>query len=105
MKTKTVGWFSGGASSFVSIYLSRDIVDEVFFIDIADHHPDTYRFLKDCERALGMPIKRLQHKNLKLLGKLLEKLVTSMAQQERVVQMSLKRKCVKSGKKSKTLIY
>ena len=61
MKTKTVGWFSAGVSSFVAIYLMRKEIDEVIYIDIADQHPDTHRFLKDCERALGMKIKYLRH--------------------------------------------
>lgn len=73
LKTKTIGWFSGGVSSFVSVYLMRDKVDEVFFIDIADHHPDTYRFLKDCEKALGMPIKILQHKEFKSVEEVVRK--------------------------------
>lgn len=73
MNTKTVGWFSGGVSSFVSIYLMREEVDEVFFIDIADHHPDTYRFLKDCEQALGKPIKYLQHTKFKSVKEVIQK--------------------------------
>lgn len=73
MKSKTIGWFSGGVSSFVSVYLMRDKVDEVFFIDIADHHPDTYRFLKDCEKALGMPIQILQHEKFKSVEEVVKK--------------------------------
>ena len=61
METKTVGWFSAGVSSFVAIYLMRHEIDEVIYIDIADQHPDTHRFLKDCEEALGKPIKYLKH--------------------------------------------
>lgn len=62
MKTKTIGWFSAGVSSFVAIYLMRNEIDEVFYIDIADQHPDTHRFLADCEKALGMKINYLKHK-------------------------------------------
>lgn len=61
MKIKTVGWFSAGVSSFVSIYLMKEEIDEVIYIDIDDQHEDTHRFLNDCEKALGMPIKYLKH--------------------------------------------
>lgn len=61
MNIKTVGWFSAGVSSFVSIYLMRDKADEVIYIDIDDQHEDTHRFIKDCEKALGMPIKYIKH--------------------------------------------
>lgn len=53
---KEVCWFSGGVSSFIAAYLRRDTVDEVFYIDISDQHPDTLRFLHDCEKALGKEI-------------------------------------------------
>lgn len=76
MITKTVGWFSGGVSSFVAIYLARHEIDEVFFIDIADHHPDTYRFLNDCEKVLkeevGLEIKYLQHEKFKSVAEVIE---------------------------------
>lgn len=73
LKTKTVGWFSGGVSSFIAIYLLREEVDEVFFIDIADHHSDTYRFLRDCEKALGKPIKYLKHETFNSVQDVIEK--------------------------------
>lgn len=60
MINKKIGWFSGGVSSFVSIYLMREEIDEVIFIDISNHHEDTYRFLEDCEKALGMKINVLK---------------------------------------------
>ena len=61
MNVKTVGWFSAGVSSFVAIYLNKESIDEVYYIDIADQHPDTHRFLKDCEKALGKKIQYLKH--------------------------------------------
>lgn len=61
MNIKTVGWFSAGVSSFVSIYLMRDQVDEIIYIDIDDQHKDTHRFIKDCEKALGMTITYIKH--------------------------------------------
>ncbi|MFJ7953939.1 phosphoadenosine phosphosulfate reductase family protein [Lysinibacillus sp. NPDC096418] len=50
---KTIAWFSGGVSSFISIFLLKDQIDEIYFIDVKEQHPDTYRFLKDCEKAIG----------------------------------------------------
>ena len=73
MNVKTIGWFSGGVSSFVSIYLMRKEVDEIFFIDINDHHPDTYRFIEDCEKALGKKINILQHDKYKSVQEVIEK--------------------------------
>lgn len=60
MEEKTVSWFSGGVSSFIATYLVREEVDEIFYIDIEDQHPDTIRFLKDCEKALGKKINILK---------------------------------------------
>lgn len=50
---KTIAWFSGGVSSFISIYLMKDQIDEIYFIDVEEQHSDTYRFLRDCEKAIG----------------------------------------------------
>ena len=36
-------------------YLAGD-VDEWIYIDIADQHPDSMRFIKDCEKAIGKKI-------------------------------------------------
>ena len=51
---------SAGVSSFIAGYLVRETVDEFIYIDIADQHPDSLRFIKDCEKALGKPIKMLR---------------------------------------------
>lgn len=61
LNVKTVGWFSGGVSSFVAIYLMRKDIDEVIFLDINDHHDDTYRFLEECEILLDKKITILKH--------------------------------------------
>lgn len=45
-----VGWFSGGVSSFIACYLYRNKVDKIVYIDIADQHTDTLRFVKECEQ-------------------------------------------------------
>lgn len=45
-------WLSAGISSFIAGYLAKD-VDEYLYIDIADQHPDSLRFIKDCEKFYG----------------------------------------------------
>lgn len=60
MNKKEVCWFSGGVSSFIAAYLRKDTLDEIFYIDIDDQHPDTLRFLFDCEKVLGKEIQILK---------------------------------------------
>lgn len=55
-----VCWISAGVSSFVAGYLVRNTVDEFIYIDIADQHPDSLRFIHDCEKHLGKPVKILK---------------------------------------------
>lgn len=60
MKEKLrVCWMSAGVSSFMAGYLAGDI-DEWIYIDIADQHPDSMRFIKDCEKVIGKEIKILK---------------------------------------------
>lgn len=40
-------------------YLEKD-VDEWIYIDIGDQHPDSMRFIKDCEKAIGKEIQVLK---------------------------------------------
>lgn len=56
----TVCWLSGGVSSFIAGYMYKDAIDEFIYIDIENQHPDTYRFIKDCERALNKKVTILQ---------------------------------------------
>ena len=42
-------------------YLAGD-VDEWLYIDIADQHPDSIRFIRDCEAAIGQEIQILRSK-------------------------------------------
>ena len=46
---------SAGISSFIAGYLA-DNVDEWIYIDIADQHPDSMRFIHDCEKVIGKPV-------------------------------------------------
>ena len=52
MKKLKVCWLSAGVSSFIAGYLAGD-VDEWIYIDIADQHQDSLRFIKDCEKVIG----------------------------------------------------
>ena len=47
-----VCWISAGVSSFMAGYLAGD-VDKWIYIDIADQHEDSMRFIRDCEKAIG----------------------------------------------------
>ena len=47
-----VAWLSGGVSSFIAAYLAKP--DRCIYIDVDDQHPDTMRFIRDCEEVLGM---------------------------------------------------
>jgi hypothetical protein len=56
----TVSWFSAGASSAVATKLAINDIDHILYIHIDDQHPDTMRFVKDCEVWFGKPIEILQ---------------------------------------------
>jgi len=56
----TVSWFSAGVSSAVATKLAIDRVDKIFYIHIENQHPDTMRFVRDCERWFGKPVEVLQ---------------------------------------------
>ena len=58
-KQLKVCWLSAGVSSFVAGYLAKD-VDEYIYIDIENQHPDSMRFIKDCEKVLGKEIQVLR---------------------------------------------
>jgi hypothetical protein len=55
-----VSWFSAGVSSFIATYLERDSIDKIIYTHIDDQHPDTLRFLHDCEMVLGKEIEILK---------------------------------------------
>jgi len=62
---KKVCWISAGVSSFVAGYLERETVNEYLYIDVADQHEDSMRFIKDCEKALGKEINILKNTQYK----------------------------------------
>ena len=53
-------WISAGVSSFVAGYLERETIDKYLYIDIENQHPDSMRFVMDCEAVLGKPIEILK---------------------------------------------
>lgn len=55
-----VCWISAGVSSFIAGYLLRDSIDQFLYIDIENQHPDSLRFIKDCEKVLGKEVKILK---------------------------------------------
>ena len=52
---KKVCWLSAGVSSFIAGYLAEG-VDEFIYINVEDQHPDSMRFIKDCEQFLEKPV-------------------------------------------------
>ena len=57
---KAVSWFSAGVSSAIATKLAIDEIDQIIYIDIEDHHPDSLRFVKDCEKWFNKPIQIVQ---------------------------------------------
>ena len=57
---KKVSWFSCGCSSFLASWLVRDSLDEIIYTHVANQHPDSLRFLHDCEKLLSRQITILQ---------------------------------------------
>jgi hypothetical protein len=55
-----VSWFSAGVSSAVATKLLIEKIDCIFYIHINDHHPDTLRFVKECEGWFGKSIGIMQ---------------------------------------------
>lgn len=54
-KSLKICWLSAGVSSFIAGYLAEN-VDEFIYIDVDNQHPDSMRFIKDCEMVLGKTI-------------------------------------------------
>lgn len=55
MKKLKVCWLSAGVSSFIAGYLAGD-VDQFIYIDIDNQHPDSMRFIRDCEKVIGKDV-------------------------------------------------
>jgi 3'-phosphoadenosine 5'-phosphosulfate sulfotransferase (PAPS reductase)/FAD synthetase len=62
---RIISWFSCGAASAVATKLAiaeSDIPVEVVYCHVAEEHPDNLRFMADCEKWFGQPIKVIQNK-------------------------------------------
>jgi len=62
--TRIVCWFSCGAASAIATKLAiAENADrlplEIVYTTVAEEHPDNHRFLMDCEKWFGRPIKAL----------------------------------------------
>jgi hypothetical protein len=55
-----VVWISAGVSSFIAGYLVKETVDKWIYIDVKDQHPDSIRFIKDCEKLINKEIQFLR---------------------------------------------
>lgn len=53
-----VAWFSAGVSSFIAAKIGKP--DRIVYIDVANQHPDSLRFVMECQRILGKPIEILR---------------------------------------------
>jgi hypothetical protein len=53
---RKIGWFSCGAASAVAVKLTAA---QPVYCETGAEHPDNERFLADCERWFGRPVKRL----------------------------------------------
>jgi 3'-phosphoadenosine 5'-phosphosulfate sulfotransferase (PAPS reductase)/FAD synthetase len=59
---KTVSWFSAGVSSAVATKLALNKYGDIkiIYTHIDDQHPDTLRFLKDCEKWFNAEVEILK---------------------------------------------
>lgn len=53
-----VAWISAGVSSFLAAHYGKP--DRIVYIDVANQHPDSFRFLMDCQKHLDKPIEVLR---------------------------------------------
>lgn len=64
-KKLKVCWLSAGVSSFIAGYIERETIDKYIYIDIEDQHPDSMRFIHDCEKVLGKQVEILKNNEYK----------------------------------------
>jgi len=61
---RIIAWWSGGVASAVACYLTlrhyRDHQISIVFCDTHQEHPDTYRFMEDFKRILGVDIECIE---------------------------------------------
>lgn len=67
-----VCWFSTGVSSFIACYLAKD-ADRIIYTHVSNQHPDSLRFLEDCEKVLGREIEVLMSEEYASVDDVIEK--------------------------------
>lgn len=60
MNKLNVCWLSSGVSSCIAGYIAKDEIDKFIYIDVADQHPDSMRFIIDSSKILGKEIEILR---------------------------------------------
>jgi hypothetical protein len=63
----TVSYFSAGVSSAVATKLAIDQIDRIIYTHIDNQHPDTMRFVKDCEAWFEKPVEIVQSQYFKTI--------------------------------------
>ena len=56
----------------MACYLAKDI-DKIIYTHVEDQHPDSLRFLHDCEKLLGRKIEKIQSDKYKDVNDVIEK--------------------------------
>ncbi|GKX32351.1 hypothetical protein SH1V18_48310 [Vallitalea longa] len=102
-----VSWFSAGVSSFIATYLMRDKIDKILYCHIEDQHPDTLRFINDCEKALGYKIEKIQspYKNVDSVQKQFQFINSAYGNKCTEILKKRVRKQWEYGKKNLTYIW
>lgn len=60
MEIKIIAWFSAGVSSAVATKIASPYIDQIIYTHIEDQHPDTLRFVRECEEWFEKTIEILQ---------------------------------------------
>lgn len=55
---ETISWFSAGVSSAVATKLAINQIDKIIYTHIDDQHPDSLRFIEECEQWFGKKIEK-----------------------------------------------
>lgn len=73
--SRTICWFSCGATSAVAAYLTlkRNPEAHIVYIDTGSEHPDNVRFLRDCERWFGKEIEIIKSAKFNNVDEVIEK--------------------------------
>ena len=61
-KDRKIAWYSAGATSAVACKIALKLYDnvEIYYIETGSHHPDSMRFLQECEKWYGQKINILK---------------------------------------------